>query len=174
MNGARRQALLIAIAVFILDRVTKLLIEAKVSVYDSITVIPGVFNIVYTRNRGAAFGILQNAPESIRLLVLVGIALCVLALIVWMLWQATRDSASSTLANRLALSLVLGGAIGNLYDRILQGSVTDFLQVFLGSYEWPSFNVADSAISIGAALMAIDLLFLTRKQVPTNHAPETH
>lgn len=174
MLSARAQAVLIAAAVFALDRLTKMWIEAKVSVYDTIVIIPDVFNIVHTRNRGAAFGILSSAPEPIRLTVLVGLALVILGLIGWMLWQATRPSALGNLANRLALSFVLGGAVGNLWDRILQGSVTDFLQVFLGTYEWPSFNVADSGISIGATLMALDLIFQSRKQTETKHVSETH
>ena len=174
MNRTRWQALLVALTVFGIDRATKLLVEARISVYDTVPVIPGIFNLVYTRNRGAAFGILQTAPESIRLLVLVGLALGVLAMIAYMLWHATRLAAPGTAVNRIALSLVMGGAIGNLYDRIVHGSVTDFLQVFLGSYEWPSFNVADSAIFCGATLMAIDILFSPPKQTSTNHAPETN
>jgi signal peptidase II len=170
----RAQAVGIALFVFLLDRATKMWIEAKVSVYDSIVVIPDVFNIVYTRNRGAAFGMLSTAPESIRLTVLVGFALLILGLICWMLWQATRTGELTTPINRLALSLILGGAAGNLWDRIVRGSVTDFLQVFLGSYEWPSFNVADMGISIGATLMAIDLLLESRKQNQSKNVPETH
>ncbi len=159
---------------FVLDRLTKMWIEAKVSVYDTIVIIPDVFNIVYTRNRGAAFGMLSTAPDAVRLTVLVGFAGVILGLIGWMLWQATKPGAIGSLYHRLALSLVLGGAVGNLWDRILRGSVTDFLQVFIGSYEWPSFNVADSGISVGAALMAIDLIFQSRKQAEPKHAPETH
>lgn len=174
MWSPRAQAIWIALIVFVLDRTTKMWIEARVSVYDTIAVIPDVFNIVYTRNRGAAFGILSTAPEAVRLTVLIGFAGVVLGLIGWMLWQATKPGALGTIYNRLALSLVLGGAVGNLWDRVFQGSVTDFLQVFIGSYEWPSFNVADSAISVGATLMAIDLIFYSRKQTEPNHAPETH
>jgi signal peptidase II len=92
------------------------------------------------------------------LAVLVGGSLLILLMIAWMLW---RDQTPG----RWALALILGGAAGNLYDRILIGSVTDFIQVFLGSYEWPSFNVADSAICIGAGLIALDLL-KGRKYVP--------
>jgi len=159
--------------VFVADRLTKMWIEAKVSPYDTIVVIQDVFNIVSTRNRGAAFGILSTAPEIIRLIVLIGMALVVLGLIGWMLWKATREDAPGTATNRLALALVLGGAMGNLWDRIVQGSVTDFLQVFLGGYEWPSFNLADTGISIGATLMAIDLFLLSRKQTEAKHVPET-
>lgn len=174
MLTPRAQAVAIALFVFLLDRATKVWIEAKVSVYDTIVVIPDVFNIVYTRNRGAAFGMLSNAPETIRLTVLVGFATLILGLIGWMLWQATRPKEIGSWINRLALSLVLGGAVGNLWDRIVRGSVTDFLQVFLSSYEWPSFNVADMGISIGASLMALDLLFDSRKQNQTKNVPETH
>ena len=174
MGSPRTQALWIALIVFALDRATKLWIEARVSVYDTIVVIPDVFNIVYTRNRGAAFGMLSTAPEAVRLTVLIGLAGVILGLIGWMLWQATKPGAIGTLYNRLALSLVIGGAVGNLWDRVFSGSVTDFLQVFLGSYEWPSFNIADSGISIGAVLIALDLIFPPRKQTDPNHAPETH
>jgi signal peptidase II len=170
----RAQALTIAAAVFVLDRLTKLWIEAKVSVYDTVPVIPEVFNIVHTHNRGAAFGILSTAPEAIRLTVLVGFALGILGLIGYMLWQATRPGQVQHWINRVSLALVMGGAVGNLWDRILSGSVTDFLQVFIGSYEWPSFNVADMGISIGATLMAIDLIFTNRKQPDSKHVPETH
>ncbi|MFN7542691.1 MAG: signal peptidase II [Acidobacteriota bacterium] len=168
MNRARWEALAIALAVFVLDRGTKMWIEARVSVYDTIVVIPDVFNIVHTRNRGAAFGMLSTAPESVRLTVLVGLAVGILGLIAWMLWQATEEKKSSEeWMNRLALALVMGGAVGNLWDRILKGSVTDFLQVFLGSYEWPSFNVADSGISVGAVLMALDLIVAKRGERAT-------
>ncbi len=132
-----------------LDRVTKVLIEQKVALWDTIPVIPGILNIVYTRNRGAAFGLLNDAPELLRKVLLIGVSLVILAYIVRMLWTQSES--------RVALTLVLGGAVGNLYDRIAYGSVTDFIQVFLGSYEWPSFNVADSAICIGAGLLALEI-----------------
>lgn len=154
----RTGPLLLAAAVFALDRITKIAIERSVSVWDSYPIIPNVLNIVYTRNTGAAFGLLRDAPETVRLAVLVGGSLLILLMIAWMLW---RDQTPG----RWALALILGGAAGNLYDRILIGSVTDFIQVFLGSYEWPSFNVADSAICVGAVLIALDLL-KGRKYVP--------
>ena len=148
----------LAAAVFILDRLTKMAIESRVSVWETIVVIPGVLNIVYTRNRGAAFGILSNAPDGIRELLLIGVSLAVMGMICWMLIQAIRGATPSTVWLRIALGLVLGGAAGNLFDRIVSGSVTDFSQVFIGSYEWPSFNVADSAITVGAVLLIIDML----------------
>jgi len=160
----------VATSVFVLDRLSKLWIQAHVGPLDTIPIIPNIFNIVYARNRGAAFGILSTAPETVRVAVLIGLSLGILGFICWMLWQATRPGALATLWQRWALALVLGGAVGNLYDRILEGSVTDFLQVFIGSYEWPSFNVADSAISAGAVLMAYELIF----QKESKRVSETH
>ncbi len=147
-----------AAIVFALDRVTKMLIEAKVSMWDTHAVIPGIVNIVHTRNRGAAFGILSDAPEGVRQLLLIGVSTVVMAMIAWMLVSAVRGTSPSTPGLRIALGLILGGAAGNLWDRIASGSVTDFIQVFLGSYEWPSFNVADSAITVGASLLLLDIL----------------
>lgn len=145
---------LLAALVFVLDRMTKLAIEAQVSMWDTIVLIPGVLNIVYTRNRGAAFGIFANAPDGWREFLLIGVSLVVMGMIVWMMLQSRGGPAMTA----VALGLVLGGAAGNLYDRIAVGSVTDFIQVFIGSYEWPSFNVADSAITVGAVLLGWDMI----------------
>lgn len=166
----RLSAALAALCIFASDRLTKVLIESRLGYWDIHPVIPGIFNLVHTRNRGAAFGMLATSPEWIRVSVLIVASLAVLGLICWMLWQATRPAQPAAPIQRWALALVLGGAAGNLYDRIFSGAVTDFLQVFLGSYEWPSFNVADSAICVGACLMAIDLFFHKKAQT---HASET-
>jgi signal peptidase II len=152
-------AALAALIVFALDRASKLWIQSNVGPLDTIAIIPNIFNIVYARNRGAAFGMLATAPEWLRVSVLIGLSTAILGFICWMLWQATRPGQLASLTQRWALSLVLGGALGNLHDRILEGSVTDFIQVFFGPYEYPSFNVADSAIFIGAVLMGYELIF---------------
>lgn len=144
-------------AIFALDWASKRWIESHVSFWDAHPVIPGLFSIVHAQNRGAAFSLLADAPESIRLLVLIGISGLVTALVAWMLVGAIRKPESHTEAGRLALALVLAGALGNLYDRILRGSVTDFLLVYWHDWQWPAFNVADSAISVGAVLLLIDL-----------------
>lgn len=160
MNPQRQLALATIAVVFALDRLTKAWVERSVGLFDTHPVIPDVFNIVHTKNRGAAFGILNDAPSEWRTFFLVIVSIAILGMIGQMLWQATRNRSTPVL--RWALALVCGGALGNLWDRVGKGEVTDFLQVFLGSYEWPSFNVADSAISVGAVLLALDML-RTRK-----------
>jgi signal peptidase II len=154
MSPRARSAAIIA-AVVLLDRVTKWIIRTHVSGFDIIPVIPGFFNIVHTENPGAAFGVLSDWNFGGRSLLLIGVSLVVMIIIGVMLWR-TPASLMSNLMN-IGLSLVFGGALGNFWDRAFAGTVTDFLQFFFGSYEFPSFNAADSAISIGAALLLIDL-----------------
>lgn len=158
---SRTTPFLIAGLIFVLDRGTKVLIERNVSMWDSHPVIPNIVNIVYTRNTGAAFGLFRDAPEMVRAVLLIGMAAAILCVLAWMLWKEAT--------NPWPLALLLGGAAGNLYDRAVYGSVTDFIQVFIGSYEWPSFNVADSAITVGAILLALDML----KTRTPKHAPQT-
>ncbi len=155
MNHRMRAALIIA-AVVILDRLTKLWIIARIGPIDVIAVIPGFFNIVHAENPGAAFSMLADAPPQGREFILIGISAVVMLVVGWMLWRAPGPGESPLM--RTGLAMVFGGALGNLIDRVFRGTVTDFLQVFFGSYEFPSFNVADSAITIGAALLILDLL----------------
>lgn len=158
MNRLRLNALLIVIALFAADRASKLWIESHLTLYDSFPVVPGIFNIVHTQNTGAAFGLFATASPGIRFLVLIVASLVMMGILSQMLWQATAAVSAASSWLRLALALVLGGAVGNLYDRLRFDRVTDFLQVFLGTYEWPSFNVADSAICVGATLLGLDML----------------
>jgi signal peptidase II len=153
MNARLRAGLLIA-GVVALDRATKLYIRSHVSPVDVYPVIPRFFNIVHTENPGAAFGMFSDSPTEWRGILLVGISAAVMTILGVMLWRmaATQSQVMST-----GLALVFGGALGNLLDRLFRGTVTDFIQLFFGSYEFPSFNVADSAITIGAALLVIDL-----------------
>ena len=105
---------------------------------------------------------LASAPPIVRAVLLIGVSLVVMTIVGVMLWRPPKNSG---VLMSTSLALVFGGAFGNLWDRVFRGSVTDFLQVFIGSYEFPAFNVADSAITIGAALLVIDLL-RTRKAPP--------
>jgi len=156
MNVRLRSAAIVA-AVVLLDRVTKLYIRMRVSTSDIFPVIPGFFNIVHTENPGAAFGIFADADARWRSLVLVGVSLVVLSIIGTMLSRPTKMGVPDSPLLRVGLSLVFGGALGNVWDRAFDGTVTDFLQFFFGSYEFPSFNAADSAITIGAGLLLLDL-----------------
>src|SRR5262249_19085520 len=132
---------------------TKIYIRARVSPWDMIPVIPGFFNIIHTENPGAAFGMLADSGSQWRSVLLIGVSVAVMAIIASILW---RTPAHHTLL-RVGFVLVFGGALGNLWDRAIRGTVTDFLQFFFGRYEFPSFNAADSAITIGAGLLLIDL-----------------
>jgi signal peptidase II len=162
--------LAIIAAVVALDRATKLYIQSAFTPSDIKPVIPGFFNIVHWENPGAAFGFLADSPTAWSSALLVAVSLGVMAVIAVMLWRPTRiNMLPNTPLMRAALALVFGGALGNLWDRLFRGTVTDFLQFFFGSYEFPSFNVADSMITIGAALLLIDL-WLTRHH---QTAPET-
>jgi signal peptidase II len=121
---------------------------------DVYPVIPRFFNIVHTENPGAAFGMFSDSPTEWRGILLVGISVAVMTILGVMLW---RTAAAQSQVMSTGLVLVFGGALGNLVDRLFRGTVTDFLQLLFGSYEFPSFNVADSAITIGAGLLLIDL-----------------
>lgn len=162
--GARTGWFGLAAAVAALDRITKAAVEAHVSPWETIPVIPGFFNIIHTQNRGAAFGILSEQPAGWRAAVLVGLSGVITAGVAWLLWRTTAAPTTESRLTRTALSLVLGGALGNLYDRMRSGVVTDFLDLYAGSYHWHTFNLADSAITVGALLLAFDLWFSRRRE----------
>lgn len=145
----------ISAAIVVLDRASKHLIESSFGELDVIPVIPGFFQIVHARNTGIAFSMLAQEGKTSALLI--GFTVAVLALILWLLWNSTKPSSKEHWSYRFALGLILGGAAGNLYDRLVLGSVTDFLDFFWGSWHFPAFNIADSAISAGAALLILDL-----------------
>lgn len=153
MNPRVRSAAIIFFVV-ILDRVTKLYIQHNFSGWDTKPVIAGFFNIVHAENPGAAFGFLSESHSEWRSLFLVGVSLAVMAIIGGMLF---RPSVKKSHMLEIALALVFGGAAGNMWDRLFRGTVTDFLQFFFGNYEFPSFNAADSAITVGACLLLLDL-----------------
>jgi signal peptidase II len=143
---------LVAAAVVVLDRATKSISKAHFSPADSLTVIPGFFNIVHTENPGIAFGMLSNASGVWRDVLLIGFSAAVLVAISAVLLRAQMDAVLRT-----GLGFILGGAFGNLYDRIVNGTVTDFLEAHAGQHYFPAFNVADSAITIGACLLLLDM-----------------
>lgn len=144
----------VAALILVLDQITKNLIKAHVSAWQSLTVIPGFFNIVHAENPGMAFSLLADASGLWRNVVLIGLSFSVAGFIAVLL--ARRGAAQHWLV-RMGLALVLGGALGNLYDRAVHGTVTDFVEIYAGTHFFPAFNVADSAISVGAALLILDM-----------------
>ncbi|MDP8981261.1 MAG: signal peptidase II [Acidobacteriota bacterium] len=161
----RERALPFAVAavVFALDRVTKWLIQTHLSLWEQLTVVPQFFNIVHAENPGVAFGLFANSTGWWRNIALIGISLAVLVYITYTL--LARPGAHGAYL-RLGLGFVLGGAVGNLWDRLLHGTVTDFIEVYAGSWYFPAFNIADSAISIGAGLLLLDM-WRTRGSQPS-------
>ena len=142
-------------AVLALDRLTKWLIETRLSFLDTIRVIPGFFDIVRSENRGVAFGLFNDSTSQWRTLLLVVLSVAAVIGVSIVLWRPERLDRLS----RWGFALILGGTAGNVVDRILYGRVTDFLLFYIRDYQWPAFNVADSAIVIGSALLAVGLLW---------------
>jgi len=147
----------IAGLVIILDQLTKYLVIKNFFLHESVKVIPGFFSLTYVRNPGAAFGILAGAQGGWRTVFFVTVSLCALAVIA-VLVRAAHDRLQT-----IAFALIGGGAVGNLIDRVRFGEVVDFIEWYYRSFHWPTFNIADSAITAGVALLAIDMLFERRK-----------
>lgn len=154
----------ISLVILVLDRISKYWIETRVTVWDTLVVVPNFFNIVHTQNRGMAFGLFAGAEGPWRTVILIGLAVMVLVFVGSLLLR-TSDPQYGHWRARLALSLVLGGAMGNLHDRIFRGGVTDFLEFYAGDFRWSAFNVADSAITTGALLLALELFRSRRAPV---------
>jgi signal peptidase II len=155
MLDIRVKAYAAAAAVFALDRVTKSFIDSHISFLDSYKVIPGFFDIVHSENRGVAFGIFNDSTSEWRTVVLIGLSLICVVLMAGFLWKMHRRLDRVSL---MGFALIMGGAAGNVFDRIAWGRVTDFLLFYIGQYQWPAFNVADSAITVGSGLVLLELL----------------
>jgi len=147
--------LLIALSVVVLDRVAKWVVARNIALHDSIPIIPDFFRITHVENRGAAFGLFADSPSEWKIAMLVLFSIVALIIVSALLWRNSHVMNSTG----IGLALILGGAIGNLWDRVLSGRVVDFLLFYVGQYQWPAFNVADSAIVIGAGLLVIEILF---------------
>jgi signal peptidase II len=159
MADVRLKAYGAAAAVFALDRLTKWIIDTHVSFDDRYRVIPGFFEIIRSQNRGIAFGIFDNLTSEWRTVLLVVASLIAVIAMSAILWNARKLDRYAL----LGLPLILGGAAGNVFDRIVSGQVTDFLLFYIRDYQWPTFNVADTAIVIGCGLLLFDQ-FRQKKQ----------
>jgi signal peptidase II len=159
----RAAAFSLAGFVLILDRIAKLAAESFLTPAETVHIIPGFFNLILTQNRGMAFGLFSENTSEWRTFLLSGIAALVMALVATVLWQSPPRGVAASPPSRLGLAMVLGGAAGNLYDRLVNGAVTDFLDFYLGPYHWPAFNIADAAITVGVGLALWDAWRLRRK-----------
>ena len=144
----------IAALVIAADQATKWYIRQHMGVYESIPVIDSIFHITYARNTGAAFSMLADAPAALRVPFFMVMTVVALAALVYFLRQVQEDQR----VLQFALAGILGGAVGNFIDRILIGSVTDFLDVHWHEWTFPTFNVADSFITIGMAVLLLHSL----------------
>ncbi len=151
----------VAVAVLLLDQATKLIALAKLALHESVALAP-FLNLTLVYNKGAAFGFLSSA-SGWQNLFFIGVALAACAVILYLV----RRLADNDRLLAIALMLVLGGAIGNLLDRLLYGHVVDFVDVYYRGWHWPAFNVADSAITIGAILIALDALGIGKRSPGT-------
>lgn len=149
-----KRHLLIALAVVLLDRLTKWVVIQTIPLDDAINIIPGLFRLTHLENTGAAFSLFADSASPFKSTLLIVFSLVALAVVSFLLWKDRTFYNAGT----LALSLILGGAIGNLWDRLAYGKVTDFLDFYIGVHHWPPFNVADSAIVIGALLLLLRIL----------------
>ena len=142
------------------DQISKSLIKSTMTLYDVIPVIPGFFQLNYITNKGMAFGI--NLPVGISFFS--GISLIITCFLVWILWCERKNN----LLMRISLALILGGAIGNLIDRILFGEVVDFFDFMIGNFHWYIFNIADSAVTVGIISMLFYSFLFKPKVQPTH------
>jgi signal peptidase II len=159
MFPSRLRWLLLTLFVVVADRATKALIESRTTEGWHHEVVPHFIDLVHSKNPGIAFSMLASSQSPFLRGGLVALSLLFIAVLSWLLLTSKHVSWRSL----AGLALLIGGAAGNLTDRILHGAVTDFFQVWLGSYQYPAFNVADSAITVGAILVLLDVVFSPRK-----------
>jgi signal peptidase II len=160
-RGSRGWLLLLSLLVVAADRLTKWLASTRIELGSHVVVIAHVFAISHVENPGAAFSLFNDSPSPgrVRWMLLLFSVLAAVAVLVALLKLGRRITATS-----VALALILGGAVGNAYDRLRFGYVIDFLEVHIIRYHWPDFNVADSAIVTGGILLLLDALFSSKEQ----------
>ncbi len=155
--GGRKYVLVLTIALLIVvfDQITKIWVDTGMRLYQSIPVLDGFFNLTYVRNTGAAFSMFADMPETYRIPFFAAVAVLAGGAILYFV----RSTPASDRLALIACGFVLGGAAGNLIDRLAYGSVIDFLDVYYGDWHWPAFNVADSCITVGVGLLLLQSVF---------------
>jgi signal peptidase II len=149
-----RLALVTALVVVVVDQLTKAVVVARLGLHESVSVVDGLFALTYVRNTGAAFGLFAGRMAALRVPGLIAVSVVALVVLVWFLRSVPNDRRLVI----VACGAVLGGALGNLIDRAAYGEVIDFLDVYVGTWHWPAFNVADAAITVGVIVLSIDSL----------------
>ncbi|MCD6295431.1 MAG: signal peptidase II [Deltaproteobacteria bacterium] len=145
----------LALLIVCLDQVSKIAVLKGLRVYESVPVIKGFFNLVHVRNRGMAFGLMNRSDMDFGFWILVSATVLAIFLLLFWFYRMADESNWTT----FGLSLILGGALGNLIDRVRLHEVIDFLDFYVGTYHWPAFNVADAAITMGAFMVGLSLFF---------------
>lgn len=161
--------LLVSLFVVAFDQWSKWLVEEHLPPHLPKTIIPGFLNFTHVKNTGVAFGLFAAQGDLVGTAVLTALGLAALAIVGWYFWKTSHSDRLLL----LSLGLILGGAIGNLIDRVATGAVTDFVDAYVGTYHWHTFNVADSAITIGIVLMAIDILLARSPDPEPDGSPST-
>ena len=151
----------VAGGVTIIDQLSKYAVQLKLTLHNPVEVIPGFFNITYIFNPGAAFGLFSNISETARMIILVGISLISFAILFYM-YIKIREKDNCIL---IPIALIIGGALGNLIDRIRFQMVVDFLDFYWGNFHWPAFNIADTAITVGTIILVVMVLFTERRHI---------
>ncbi len=160
MDSRLKTAALLAAGIILPDQLTKAVIQQKYALWDTDPVIPGFFNLAHVLNKGAAFGFLNRADTDWQIWFFVAVTIFAVGFIYYLLTTADHGDRFFI----WGLGLVLGGALGNLIDRIRFGFVVDFLDFYIGDYHWPAFNVADIAITCGAFCVIISMYMKNRRE----------
>ncbi|BAI80655.1 lipoprotein signal peptidase II [Deferribacter desulfuricans SSM1] len=154
-----KKFLFLTLIIILLDQYTKYIIKTNFELFEVKPIIKGFFNLTYILNPGAAFGFLAKLDESYRQIFFVLITIIAIFIVIYLFVKENRS-----LLRKISYSLILGGAFGNFIDRLIIGKVVDFLDFYVGSYHWPAFNIADSAISVGIFFLLLDIIFDKRRE----------
>ncbi len=164
-RSLRTRLLYLALSAFLfsLDRVTKTWVVDRISLHESVSVVEGFFHLTHITNTGALFGLMAGLSSPLRGLIFITVPVLAITLIFLFQFHARENDFLA----QVGLSMILGGALGNLWDRVFLGHVIDFLDFSVAGFHWPAFNIADSCICLGVVSLILDLLWRERRVVPS-------